>query len=110
MRHISEVLRLAAAGMSLGQVGSSLGLSKSTVHGYLERAKRAGLSWPLPGDLDAVALEARLFPSMAESPPTRPEPDWREVHRELKRKRQVTLQLLWLEFRATTPPAGVHAV
>jgi len=80
MRHISEVLRLAAGGMSLGQVGSSLGLSKSTVHGYLERAKRAGLSWPLPEDLDAVALEARLFPSMAENPPTRPEPDWREVH------------------------------
>jgi hypothetical protein len=35
--------------------------------------------------------------------PGRPEPDWREVHRELKRGRHVTQQLLWLEYKERHP-------
>ena len=33
----------------------------------------------------------------------RPEPDWGDVHRELQRHKGVTLQLLWLEYRAVHP-------
>ena len=61
MRKISEVLRLAGQGLSYRQIGQSVGISPSTAHGYLERAQRAGVSWPLPDDLDAAALEERLF-------------------------------------------------
>jgi transposase len=51
------------------------------------------------------ALEARLFPAstaLAEIKARRPQPDWRTIHRELRRK-GVTLQLLWEEHRAAHP-------
>jgi transposase len=104
MRHISEVLRLAAHGLSQHQISTSLGVSRTTVRNYLTRAQRAGLSWPLPEDLDAAAVESRLFKRSAdEYRPGRPEPDWLEVHREHKRGKHVTLQLLWLEYRQAHP-------
>ncbi len=94
MRNISEVLRLAGQGLSYRQIGQSVGISPSTAHGYLERAQRAGVSWPLPDDLDATALDERLFKrSEDELRPGRPEPDWLEVHRERKRAKHVTLQV-----------------
>ena len=103
MRQITEVLRLAAQGLSYRQIGQSLNVSPSTVQGYVKRAQRVGLSWPLPDDLDGLALEERLFTrSEEELQPGRPEPDWLEVHRERKRK-HVTLQLLWLEYKAANP-------
>jgi transposase len=104
MRQIAEVLRLAAQGLSCRQIGQSVGISASTAQGYLKRAKQAGVSWPLPDDLDAVTLEARLFQRDAEAYRSgRPEPDWLEVHRERKRGKHVTLQLLWLEYRQVYP-------
>jgi DNA-binding Lrp family transcriptional regulator len=83
MRQITEVLRLAAQGLSYRQIGQSVNLSPSTIQGYVTRAQRAGVSWPLPADLDGLALEERLFKrSEEELRPGRPEPDWLEVHRE----------------------------
>jgi hypothetical protein len=79
MRQIGEVLRLFAQGLSYREIGQSVGISASTVQGYLERAQRAGLSWPLPDDLDDAAIEARLFTRTEEElRPGRPEPDWLE--------------------------------
>ena len=48
MRHIGEVLRLAAQGLSYHEISRSVGISRTSVHNYLERAQRAGLRWPLP--------------------------------------------------------------
>jgi transposase len=107
MRPISEVLRLAAQGRSRREISISTGLAKTSVHRYLERAEQAGLSWPLPVDLDEAALEARLFLAgelRGEPRRGRPEPDWLAVHRELKsRRHHVTLQLLWMEYRESHP-------
>ena len=56
MRQITEVLRLNAQGLSYRQIAQSVGISASTVQSYLERAQRAGLSWPLPDDVDEAEL------------------------------------------------------
>jgi transposase len=104
MRRIGEVLRLKAAGTGPRDIALSTGVGKTTVYEYLARAEVAGLGWPLPPELDEAALEAMLFPPpTAELAASRPLPDWREVHRELKRNRHVTLRLLWLEWRAAHP-------
>ncbi len=104
LRKINEVLRLTAQGMSRRQVSQSVGLARSTVSDYVERARLAGLSWPLPEGLDGDLLEAKLFPApVVPGSVSRPMPEWREVHRELKRGRHVTLLLLWLEFRTDHP-------
>ena len=104
MRHIDEVLRLSAQGLSQHEISRSVGISRTSVRNYLERAQQAGLSWPLPESLDSAAIEARLFKRSARSiGPGRPEPNWLEVHREHKRGKHVTLQLLHLEYKQAYP-------
>ena len=103
MRKTTEVLRLAAEGLSQRQIAASTGVAKTTVLEYLARAKEAGISWPLPEDMDGEALEAALFPAVAAELANRgrPVPEWREVHRQLKdRRHHVTLRLLWVEWKA----------
>ena len=95
MRKIKDLLRLKwACGLSNRQVAASCGVARSTVAETLDRATAAGLSWPLPEDLDDAQLEARLYPA-APSPmsPPRAMPDWATVHQELTRK-GMTLALL----------------
>jgi len=84
-------------------VGCSLGLSQAAVSEYMGRARRAGVGWPLPGGLGDEQLEALLFPLPSQLPAEqRPVPDWAWVHRELRRP-NVTLALLWEEYRAAAP-------
>jgi len=84
-------------------VARSCGIGRTTVREYLERATRAGLSWPLPEGLPDNELEALLFPPpvSADNAP-RPLPEWKTLHEELKGK-GVTLFLLWEEYKAVHP-------
>jgi len=100
MRKIKEVLRLRyEKGLTARQIAKSLDISRSTIRDYLERAKQAGLGWPLPWELDEASLEHQLFPSIHAIPQEKrhmPSPEY--LHQELKRK-GVTLQLLWHEYK-----------
>jgi transposase len=102
MRNIRDVLRLTAAGMSSRKIAASLSIGASTVVECLQRARRAGLTWPLPDGLDDVALERRLYPPSAPTKEQRPLPNWAVIQRELKRP-GVTLELLWQEYRQEHP-------
>jgi transposase len=75
-----------------------------TVSEYVERARRAGVCWPLPVDLDDAALEARLFPA-APAGRERVLPDLAAIHQELKGV-GVTLHLLWEEYRQVHGESG----
>ena len=101
MRKIKEVLRLTwSCGLSQREVAAACNLSRSTVSEYVQRARAAGLSWPLPQDCDDAVLEARLF-----TQPSREHrilPDWSVVERELTRP-GVTRQILWEEYREAHP-------
>jgi transposase len=106
MRKIAQALRLKASGLSTRKIASSLGLGQSTVSEYLKRAERAGLSWPLPDGLSDAELEGRLFqPAGSAIQCGLALPDWSHVHRELRHK-NVTLALLWEEYRAVHPDDG----
>ena len=110
MRRIRNVLRLSLGeGLSLRQAAASLELPFTTVADYVRRAKAAGLTWPLPDEMDDDALEARLFASAARAKAERPEPDWAEVHKELKRDKHVTLMLLWHEYREANPDGWAYS-
>jgi transposase len=103
MRKIREVLRLKLGlGLSERQVAQSCAMSRSTVADYVQRAKEAGLSWPLSEVWDDEALENKLFGNGADNPVIYPTPNWETIHQELKRK-GVTLQLLWREYLAYYP-------
>ena len=103
MRKIRELLRLRwEQNLSQRVTANSLRLSQASVSDYLNRARRAGLMWPLPDGLDDAGLEALLFPPPPDIPSDqRPVPDWSAVHRDLRRP-NVTLALLWEEYRAAT--------
>jgi transposase len=103
MRKIRELLRLRwEQHLPQRVIGNSLRLSQGSVSEYLNRARRAGLAWPLPDALDDARLEALLFPPQPYVPSDqRPAPDWGAVHRDLRRP-NVTLALLWEEYRAAT--------
>lgn len=105
MRKIREVLRLTLGeGLSRRQVSAAASLPLATVSNYLTRARAAGIVWPLPEGLDDAALEARLFTRAAIPATTsRPLPDWAELDRELRSKKNVTLALLHLEYKERHP-------
>jgi len=89
MRKIRDVLRLSAGGMSKRKIAISLGVGATSAGDCILRARRAGLTWPLPEHLDDEAMEVRLFPAsvaLAEIKARRPQPDWPAIHRELRRK------------------------
>ena len=103
MRKVREVLTLRwGRGLSERQVALSCGIGRTTVQGYVGRAKRAGLSWPLEEGLSDEELEALLFPPPPAPGTERAVPDWVQVNRQLKKK-GVTLWLLWEEYKAVYP-------
>jgi predicted DNA-binding protein (UPF0251 family) len=67
MVKIREVLRLQAEGLKQRQIAGSVNCSRSTVQECLQRARNAGIGWPLPVDLDELALQTRLYPSKAKA-------------------------------------------
>jgi len=105
MRKVKEVLRLKLdRGLEVRQIARSCSIPHSSVLNYLSRAKAAGLSWPLPDELDDGALERLLFPGRSALPVgSTPPPDFRSIHEDLRRNRHVTLQLLWEEYKQNHP-------
>jgi len=104
MRKIKEILRLKwDCKLSNRQIGESCSVAHSTVADYLLRAKMAGLSWPLDPEMDDAAIENLLFPvTQNPVPADRKMPDMGYLYREMKKK-SVTLQLLWYEYKQANP-------
>jgi transposase len=104
MRHVRDVMRLRAAGLSIREIGRRVGAVPSTVRLTIRRYEAAGLGWPLADDITDAVLEERLFAGAGTKPGQRrrAEPDWAAIHRELKRK-HVTLSILWEEYIASEP-------
>ena len=104
MRDAREIIRLKSSSVSTHEIARRLGLARSTVRETLKRVDGAGLSWPLPEEMNDEALEAALYASRRSKRGHRriEEPDWAGVHRELKRK-HVTLLILWDEYIAANP-------
>jgi transposase len=104
MRRLREILRLKfETGLSHRAIARACAVGLGTITGALQRAAAAGITWPVPADIDDAALEARLFARpVYNATRHRVVPDWAQLHHELK-KPGVTLQLLWEEYRAQQP-------
>ncbi len=104
MRKIREVLRLGMkCGMGNREIARSCSISPSTVSMYLRLAEEKGISYERIAEMDDSEL-IRLLKRGAGSSGVegRPLPDWSWVYQELKKK-GVTLQLLWEEYKAEHP-------
>src|SRR5277367_3958430 len=101
MRKTKEVLRLRfEVGLGLRQIARSCSIGLGTVHEYLQRAKTAGVTWPLGEDWNEERLEAALFGG---PPPARPAampiPDCAELPQQRQVHQHPTQQLLWEQYR-----------
>ena len=90
-------------GLARAEVAAAVGVSAGTVSNVLERASAAGLTWPLPPDLDDAALHAWLYPPSARNG-GHVQPDWDEVLDALqkvpdRRRARLTRRQLWVEYR-----------
>ena len=102
MRKLHEILRMRFDNqLSLRQISRSVRVSVGTVSNYVQAFQSSTLNWPLPDDFSETALVQALFPDA--SLPSRKgliDPDWAELHQELKRK-GVTKHTLWEEYCQT---------
>lgn len=107
MRKIREILRLHyEVGLRQREIARAASVSQSTVNTYIGRAMKAKLEWPPPADWDEDRLLAALFPKQPSSPPrdeNRPQPDFEHVQRQLQTHAELTLELLWEEYREQHP-------
>src|ERR1700759_222292 len=88
MRKVRYFLGPAASGVTTRRVEASLSIGATTVIDCLQRARVAGVAWPLPDDISDEILEAQLYPAaaaLAAMSTRRPKPDWAAAPRELKR-------------------------
>ena len=104
MRKIREILRLRlSCKIGVREIARSCSISHSTVGEYLSRVEKAGLTWSRIEKMDNGEL-VRLVKSNASQKDKRyrPQPNWNYLHKEL-RKKGVTLQLLWEEYKVIHP-------
>ena len=101
MRKIHAVLRqFYELNRSQREISRSLNIGRGTVANYLSRARNAGLSWPLPPEMDERSLALALFPESTKNDAQQRfvEPDFAAVYLELKSV-GMTKQLAWEEYR-----------
>lgn len=99
-----EILRLRAMGVSQANTAHSCKCATSTVQEVEKRARLANLEWPLPEEMDDIAIRARLYPTV-ESRSSKFPIDHERVDAELMR-RGVTLTLCWNEYCEGAVAAG----
>ncbi len=107
VKMIKTILKLHfESKLSFRQISNALSIPKSTVTDYVRRLKSAGITLEdLNGDgISDNDVYRRLFPETYSELPCRKRvlPDFTWIHTELKRK-NVTLQLLWEEYREEHP-------
>lgn len=107
MRKIKEILRLHyEVKLRQREIARAAGVSQSTVNSYIGRAMQAKLKWPPPADWGDEHLIAALYPQPPAAPPrdqTRPRPDFEHVQSQLQAHAELTLELLWAEYREQHP-------
>jgi transposase len=103
MRKIREIMRLHfELGLTANSIARSCNSARSVVQECLRKIKAAKLSWDQAQGMDDCALEALLYPGSGKYPRHPVVPDWDHVHRE-KRRKGVTLELLWHEYQENVP-------
>jgi hypothetical protein len=105
MRKLKEVLRLHSLGLKQQQIARSCLIAQSTVHLYLKAAAAAGVKRPLPPDWDDRRLEAAVSgaPRAMQTWRKSEKPDFGAIRQELQHHRNLTLQLVWEEYRQDHP-------
>ncbi len=101
---IREILRLAlVCDLSDRQIAKSCRVARSTVQKYTRKARESGLTFEQVQQMDDTKLKSIFKVGRKRINNTgKPLPDWNWIHQE-SRKKSVTLQLLWEEYKEVYP-------
>ena len=103
MRKIKEILRLHFEHQQGRRaIARACQISPTTVSDYIAKAQQSGLDAQGIGALSDEALHRLFFPETPTPSPKKAALDFPAIQKELKKK-AVTLQLLWEEYRAIHP-------
>jgi len=103
MKTIKEIIRLKHEHkLGVRAIGRACNVSPTTVSGYLDLSRDAGLDYESIKELGDEELQHLLYPERSEIVPRKTLPDLETLTTELRRK-GVTLQLLWEEYRVVNP-------
>lgn len=106
MARLKEILRLGLRErLSQRDIADALGLGKTTVQEVLARASELALTWEAVAALREFQIIETLYPRTLSAGEKGQMPDWPALHTELKKKKHVTLALLWEEYREGRPKA-----
>ena len=99
MKKLLEILRLHFDNkLGYGKISQICNVSKGTVSNYIGMFVASGIAWPLPAELmDENVLSNKLNPDYRCK--TKIEIDFKTLHLELKQHKNLTLQLLWEEYK-----------
>ena len=104
MRKLRDILKLKLErGLSHREAAKSVGVSPGAVGAVMERARAAELTtWTAVAALTEVELENKLY-GRSSVTAARPEPDPVWIHTERQKSKNVTLELLHLEYLRDHP-------
>jgi transposase len=101
---IVEMLRLnELGGLSHRQIATGAGCGKSTVSKVLKLCKDKGLTCEIASLMTDEELNAALYPKTVAHRANPFVPDWKAVHEELTRNKNLNLQFLWEEYHLVYP-------
>jgi len=99
---IVEMLRLSEQGFSHRQIAAGAGCGKTTVSKVLKLCKDVNLGFETASRMTNEELQAVIYPKSVKT--VNPsEPDWKAVHEELTKNKNLNLQFLWDEYRRNNP-------
>lgn len=103
MRTIREIMRLHFEhNLSQRAIARACAVSPTTVGDYIERVRQSGSDWATICTLDDNSLKALIHHEGKAIVGRKPLPDFVYLSNEMKKK-GVTLQLLWEEYRSVHP-------
>ena len=100
---IIEILRLSELGVSQRQIAASAGCGKSTIGRVLKLCQEKGISHESAAQMTDESLQATLHPESTGASETAQYPDWKYIHEELVKHKNLNLQFMWEEYRAHNP-------
>ena len=105
MRNLKEILRLIhKCAYSYREIGRVCGCSERTVRRIRDAAKDAGISWPLPEEMDDNTLIEKIYgPNTTQRTNNNLEPDVKQLVNEMVKAKHVTMKLLHEEYKAQNP-------
>lgn len=104
-----EIARLHHhSNLSNRKIARIVPVSPNTISKLRKRLVQLQIGWDVLSALDDDAFLKRLAPENRSDRREKPTPDWLSIHDEL-RQRDVTLDLLWREWRETSPEGVAYS-